>query len=346
MGASVATQKTRLRRGGALTEGTGKSRFRKLKKREVYGITRWIWSICRFLLIFGLGFVILYPLLQIFSKVFMPLEQYEDLSVIWIPKSLTLDNIRNALGYINFWESIANTLILCLSCAAIQIVVCSLTGYGFARFRFPFREPLFLLVILTIIVPSQVIFLPSFVQYRFFDFFGISRLLGLITGKEYTEFAVSLVDTRWSFWIPSMFGVGLRSGIFIYLFRQCFRNIPKELEEAAKIDGCGSIVTYLKVMLPNAKSSILTVFLFSLVWHWNEYILTRTFFPQKYQTLAVKLQGAIDAMVNDVSVRGNLPFVMGVTYASLLMFILPVLIIYIFTQRWFVEGVESSGIKG
>lgn len=318
----------------------------RIKKKKLYKMGQYVWAICRFLLIFGLGFVILYPLLQVISKVFMPTVQYQDLSVIWIPKSLTLDNIKNALEYLKFWPSLANTLILGLSCAAIQIIVCALTGYGFARFRFPLREPLFLLVILTIIIPTQIIFLPSFVQYRFFDFFGISRLLAMVTGKNYTEFAKNLIDTRWSFWIPSLFGVGLRSGIFIYLFRQCFRNIPKELEEAAKIDGCGSIKTFVRIMLPNAKSSILTVFLFSLVWHWNEYTLTRTFFPQNYQPLAVRLKLAVDGMVNDIATRTNLPFQMGVTYASVLLFILPVLIIYIFTQRWFVEGVESSGIKG
>lgn len=316
------------------------------RKKEFYGAARFLWSVCRFLLIFGLGFVILYPLLQILSKVFMPIDQYQDLSVIWIPKSLTFDNVKNALSYMNFWECLGNTLILCLSCGAIQIMVCSLTGYGFARFRFPLREPLFLLVILTIIVPTQIIFLPSFVQYRFFDFFGVSKLLGFITGKNYTEFAANLVDTRWSFWIPSLLGVGLRSGIFIYLFRQCFRNIPKELEEAAKIDGCGSVSTYVRIMLPNAKSSVLTVFLFSMVWHWNEYTLTRTFFPQKYQPLAVQLKLAIDGMMSDLATRTNLSFQMGVTYASVLLFILPVLMVYVFTQRWFVEGVESSGIKG
>lgn len=269
-----------------------------------------------------------------------------DLSVIWIPKSLTMDNIKNALNYMNFSQSFVDTMVLCLSCSLIQIVVCSLTGYGFARFRFPLREPLFLMVILTIVIPTQIIFLPSFVQYRFFDFFGIARVLAAVTGKSYTEFSANLIDTRWSFWIPSIFGVGIRSGIFIYLFRQCFRGIPKELEEAAKIDGCGSIKTYLKIMLPNAKSSILTVFLFSVVWHWNEYTLTRTFFPQKYQPLAVRLKLAIDSMVNDVATRTNLSFQMGVTYGAVLLFILPVLIIYIVAQRWFVEGVETSGIKG
>lgn len=341
---SVYTERLHMKgKEGAAGNGAVKRLFRK---KNLYGWSRRLWSVCRFLLIFGLGFVILYPLLQILSKVFMPTEQYQDLSVIWIPKSLTLDNLKNAVAHTNYWSALGNTLVLCLSCAAIQIVVCSMTGYGFARFRFRLREPLFLLVILSIIIPTQIIFLPSFVQYRFFDYLGVSRLLGLITGKSYTEFTTSLIDTRWSFWIPSLFGVGLRSGIFIYLFRQCFRNIPKELEEAAKIDGCGSITTYVRIMLPNAKSTTLTVFLFSMVWHWNEYTLTRTFFPQQHQPLAVMLNRAIDGMVDNYVLRLELAYQMGVVYAAVLLFILPILVVYIFAQRWFVEGVESSGIKG
>ena len=320
--------------------------LKRFHKKDFYGATRLVWSLCRTLLIFGLGFVIVYPMLEMISKSFMPISQYSDLSVIWIPKSFTLDNIKNALSYLNFWAALGNTLILCLGCGVLQIIVCSLTGYGFARFRFRLREPLFLMVILTIVIPTQVIFLPSFVQYRFFDFFGVSRVLGWITGRSYTDFAANLIDTRWSFFVPSFFGVGIRSGIFIYLFRQAFRNIPRELEEAAKIDGCGNLRIYLRVMLPNVKSSILTVFLFSLVWHWNEYTLTKTFFPQNYQPLASMLKIAVDRMFNELATRTDINFQMGVTYAGALLFILPVLLIYIFTQRWFVEGVESSGIKG
>lgn len=320
--------------------------LKRFHKKDFYGATRLVWSLCRTLLIFGLGFVIVYPMLEMISKSFMPISQYSDLSVIWIPKSFTLDNIKNALSYLDFWAALGNTLILCLGCGVLQIIVCSLTGYGFARFRFRLREPLFLMVILTIVIPTQVIFLPSFVQYRFFDFFGVSRVLGWITGRSYTDFAANLIDTRWSFFVPSFFGVGIRSGIFIYLFRQAFRNIPRELEEAAKIDGCGNLRIYLRVMLPNVKSSILTVFLFSLVWHWNEYTLTKTFFPQNYQPLASMLKIAVDRMFNELATRTDINFQMGVTYAGALLFILPVLLIYIFTQRWFVEGVESSGIKG
>ena len=323
-----------------------------MKKGKMFGrqrlhkLTRMLWSIARFFLIFGLSFVILFPLLQILSKAFMPIGQFLDTSVVWIPKSLTLNNVRSAMSFMEYGSGIWNSLVLCIGCAALQIFTCAMTGYGFARFRFRLREPLFLLVLLTIVIPTQIIFLPTYVQYRFFDFFGISRILGMVTGQDYTVFAKNLIDTRWTFWIPTFFGVGIRSGVFIYLFRQCFRNLPKELEESAKIDGCNPVMTYIKVMLPNAKSTILTVFLFSFVWHWNEYILVRTYLPQNYQPLALKLKLATELMHGNAVVRINVPAQMGITYAGALMFILPVLAIYIVAQKWFVEGVESSGIKG
>lgn len=305
-----------------------------------------LWSICRFLLIFGLGFVILYPLIQTISKAFMPVEQYNDLSVVWIPKSLTLDNIKNALEYMDFWNAFLESVILCVSCAALQLLSSALTGYGFARFKFKFREPLFLIVILTIIIPSQIIFLPTFMEYRFFDFFGLGRLIAAFTGESYVEYTFNLINTKWSFWIPSLLGVGIRSGLFIYIFRQAFRNIPTAIEEAAEIDGCGPIRMFFSVMLPNVKTSAVTVFLFSMVWHWNEYTLTRTFFPSSNQPLAVKLKTAIETMQASTDTMGNTSLQMGVSYASILLFLIPIVILYIFAQKHFVEGIETTGITG
>lgn len=310
---------------------------KKLTKHNITKITKIIWVICRFFLMFGLGFVILYPLLQTISKTFMPVNQYTDLSVIWIPKSFTMRNIYNAIDYIKYWTSLKDTVILSITCAILQIMTAAITGYGFARFRFKFREPLFLIVILSIIIPSQIIFLPNFVQYRFFDFFGLGRLVG------YTK---NLINDRLTFWIPSALGVGIRSGLFIYIFRQTFRNIPKELEEAAKIDGCGSWITFIKIMVPNAKAAIVTVFLFSVVWHWNEFTLARTFFPKAHQPLAVALAMGVETATTNLATKNDLIFQMSLSYASALIFLIPPMILYVFTQRLFVEGVESSGIKG
>lgn len=237
----------------------------------------------------------------------------------------------------NYWYALKESIILSVSCAVLQIITAAVTGYGFARFRFKLREPLFLLVILSIIIPSQIMFLPNYIQYRFFDFFGIGKLLG---------HTVKLIDTRYSFWLPSAMGVGIRSGLFIYIFRQAFRNIPKELEEAAKIDGCGNWITFIKVMVPNVKASIVTVFLFSIVWHWNEYALTRTYFPSKHQPLAVALAVSVETAKQNMATHTDTLFQMSLSYSGALLFLIPPMLLYIFTQRLFVEGVETSGIKG
>lgn len=329
-------------------------------KKKTIKAAKVMWSIIRFLLFFIIGFVIIYPLLQIISKAFMPVAQYSDPSVIWIPKSLTLTNIKAAMIGLDFWPTIGRTAILCLVCALLQVVMCAIIGYGFARFQFKLRGPLFALVILTIVVPTQLVFIPLMVQYRYFDFFGISHLLALFTGKEYTEYTTNLINSRFTFYLPSLLGVGIRSGLFIYIYRQFFRNIPKELGEAAMIDGCGPWRTFVRVMLPNAKASALTVFLFSIVWHWNETMMSNSFFSTGNKPLAVAVQSLADAYSNNsvtimetliekglyTASGRNLQAAQGMAYGSILLFLVPPLVLYIFTQRFFVEGVESSGIKG
>lgn len=330
----------------------------RIKKKKTVKAAKLAWSVVRFLLFFIIGFVIVYPLLQIISKAFMPVEQYSDPSVIWIPKSLTLTNIKAAKVGLDFWPTLGRTTVLCLSCAVIQVIMCAIVGYGFARFRFKLRKPLFTMVIVTIVIPTQLIFMPLMVQYRYFDYFGISRLIALFTGKAYTEYTANLINSRMTFYLPSLLGVGVRSGLFIYIYRQFFRNMPKELEEAAEIDGCGPWTTFVRVMLPNARASALTVFLFSIVWHWNETMMSNSFFSTGNKSLAVAVQALADAaksegLISSVVESGlytasgrNLQAAQGMAYGGVLLFLIPPLVLYLFTQRFFVEGVESSGIKG
>lgn len=329
-----------------------------IQKRKLFKTAAFFWSISRFCLIFVLGFIILYPLIQVLSKVLMPVEQYADPSVIWIPKSLTLTNIKAAIAALDFWPALGNTIVFCVGCALIQVVSSALVGYGFARFNFRFREPLFALVILTIVVPTQLVFIPQMVQYRFFDFFGLSHVIAWITGEPYTNYTINLIDSKMTFFLPSMLGVGVRSGLFIYIFRQAMRNLPKELEEAAKIDGCGPWTTFTRIMLPNAKSSAITVFLFSIVWHWNETMMSNSFFAKGNKPLAVAVQSLCDAyksenLISSIVSSGfyeatgrNLQAAQGIAYAAIFLFLIPPVILYVFTQRFFVEGVETSGIKG
>ena len=133
----------------------------------------------------------------------------------------------------------------------------------------------------------------------------------------------------------------------IFIFRQFFKGLPKELEDAAYLDGCGPLRTFVQVMIPNASSSFLTVFLFSVVWYWNDYYVSSTFFT-KNQTIALMLKNLSTLLSQqlfnnaDVSPREQIVWM----EAGCLISILPILIMYVFLQKYFTEGIERSGLVG
>ncbi len=222
-----------------------------------------VWSFLRFLILFGLCFVILYPLIFMISSAFRDPADMSDPTVMWIPRHLSLQPIRDVLKVLDCGPTLLNTLLLNIGCSLVQVVTCSLTGYGFARFKFKGKNLLFGIVIMMILVPSQIILIPQYMQFRYFDIFG---LIKLITGDTLT-----LTDTPWTMYLPALTANGIRAGLMILIFRQFFRGLPKELEDAAYLDGCGPLRTFAQIMVPNARSSFLTVFLFSVVWYWTAY---------------------------------------------------------------------------
>ncbi|MBP1572334.1 MAG: carbohydrate ABC transporter permease [Oscillospiraceae bacterium] len=306
------------------------------KNKRIIGA---VWPIFRFLIIFGLGFVILYPIIFMLSTAFRPSEQMSDPSIVWLPKSFTLKNIEETFEIMNFESTVLNTLKLNMIASLLQVVTCSITGYGFARFNFKAKGILFGLVIAMIIVPPQIITIPMYLQYAFFDLFGI---IPLITGDT-----VSLIDSGWPMYLPAMFANGIRAGLFILIFRQFFRGLPKELEDAAYLDGCGPLKTFIKVMVPNAKTSFLTVFLFSIVWYWNDFYVSSSFFTQN-ETVALMLKnlsGTLTYQLFNNQPPGIRAMIVWLESGCLLT-IAPILIMYIFLQRYFIEGIERSGLVG
>ncbi|MDY0064617.1 MAG: ABC transporter permease subunit, partial [Bacilli bacterium] len=175
-----------------------------------------------------------------------------------------------------------------------------------------------------------------------------------------TFFGIKLVFNTWSIFIMSMFGMGLRSSIFIFLFRQFFRNIPVELEESAEIDGAGVIRTFWSVMLPNARGAIITVGLFAFVWQYNDYYFAHLFrYERTMPLLTTKLaagSGNLSAvMVTSFShllqdlgdeIKDDPLFFGLVTNTAALLMMLPLLFAYFFVQRWFVESIERTGLTG
>ena len=293
-----------------------------------------VFPIFRFIILFGLGFVILYPLIYMVSCAFRERGDMNDPTIMWIPRHFTLDIMKETLDAMGFPNTLITTLFLNVGCALVQVASCAVTGYGFARFKFKGQKLLFAVVIMMILVPPQVIALPLYSRFRYF---GIG------------EFTVNLIDTPLTMYLPALTANGIRAGLMILIFRQFFKGLPREIEDAAYIDGCGPFRTFLQVMIPNASAAFLTVFLFSLVWYWNDYYVSATFFTDT-RTISLmlrsldtelkrKLFGTISA---EISPREQIVW----KEAGCLISITPLLIVYVFLQKHFIEGIERSGIVG
>lgn len=317
-----------------------------------------VWPIFRFLILFGLCFVILYPLIYMLSTAFRPNIQMTDPSIIWIPKSLTLNNMMDVWGIMKFGPTLLNTLKLNIVCSMLSVVVCAITGYGLARFNFKGKGICFAVVIMQIIVPPQITVIPLYLQWAFFKCFGLVKILyasGVTTflGKDISLSTydqapyVSLINNPVVMYAPAIFANGIKSGLFIFIFRQFFRGLPIELEDAAYLDGCGPLKTFIKIIVPNAASSFLTVFLFSIVWYWNDYYISSTFFNNN-STVALQLQklsGNLDNQLFNNAQVGTRKKIVWLESGCLLT-IAPVLIMYIFLQKYFTEGLARSGLTG
>ena len=294
------------------------------------------WPIFRFLILFGLGFVILTPLLFMISYGFREQIDMNDPTIIWIPRHLTLRVMKQTIDAMGLTQTknnpLVNTLVLNVGCSVCQVITCAITGYGFARFKFRGKNLLFGIVILMILVPTQIISIPLYSTFRNFLFGN-----------------VNLIDHMLVMYLPAMTANGIRAGLMIFIFRQFFRGLPKELEDAAYLDGCGPFMTFVRVMIPNAGASFLTVFLFSIVWYWNDSYVAGAFFTNT-KTISLVLKN-LDDILNieifhnanaNVSVREKIVWL----EAGCLISITPMLILYAFLQKHFTEGIERSGIVG
>lgn len=306
-------------------------------------LMHFIYAIFRAFLLIGLSYIVLYPVFRMLSKAFS--EDYASTATsVWIPEHVGMTNIKYAIDFLNYGEAFWSSVRISLGSAILQVISSAVVGYGFARFKFKGRNLLFALVVLTMIVPPQTYLVSLFMVYRKFDFFKLLAIPSLIAGKD---LSVNLIGTSWTMWIPAIFGVGLRGGLFIYIFRQFFTGMSKELEEAAYIDGCGPFGTFLRIMAPNALASGLVVFLFSLVWHWNDYFVTSSLFttPNKPRPLSLTLMSKWSELGNTFygSSDINTTYILN---ACALLVILPMIIVFAFTQRYFIESVDKVGVKG
>lgn len=309
-------------------------KFDSVAKDKLFGIGV---GAFRYLFLISVSYIIVFQLAYMISYAFRPSSEMYDASVVWVTKNWSLENFKVALSSLNYLKSFFITLVYQILSGLIQVITCAIPAYGFARFKFKGKNILFACVLITILVPQQMIAVPMSLNYSHFDFFGI---IGLVSRLFKTEIRPNLLETGFVFWLPSLFGAGLRSGLFIFIYQQFFRSLPKELEEAAALDGANAFSTFTRIIIPSSGVAMLTVTIFSIVWHWNDYYYSIIYFNENYP-LAVKLSQLTATLATSLTEDNR-----GVRMAGCLLFILPILILYVFLQRNFIKSIDRVGIVG
>ena len=308
-------------------------------------------AILRYTLLICLSYLILAPIL---SNIVTAVTHPADLglsSSIWIPLRFSTQNLHVSYIILNYAKTMPATLLYTTVVMILQVVCTLLAGYSFARLKFKGQGMLFACVIATILVPSQIIMLPQYLYFSDFRLFGLIPLYN--EGK-----GLNLLNQPAVVYILSALGMGLKSGLYIYIFRQTFRGLPKELEQAAYVDGAGFVRTFVRIVLPCAGPGLITVGTLSFVWNWNDTSFLSWFDPRNatnlmfmYLKRTSNMKQALDGVSSKVPgtytfLTDNILYQNAVNKTCALFVLIPLILLYLIVQRRFVQGVERSGIVG
>lgn len=285
-----------------------------------------IFTVGIFFLLIVFGFMYVYPLLYMVSYSFMSEQDVIDPLIKYIPTKVVLTNYIDALSTLNFWPNLGRSILVAVIPSILQCGACSLIAYALSRFKFKGKNILLVFVLLTFVVPQQVTMIPQVVL--------LSKL--------------KLIDTIFSYIILALFGQGIRSAIFILLFYSFFNQLPKSIEESAKIDGANAFSIFFLIAVPSALPAYILTFLLSFVWYYNETVLATLYLGTDMTTLTLQLEvfkSAYEAMINQSGQSGK-SINEAVYMAGTLLTILPLLVLYLITQKFFVEGIDQAGITG
>lgn len=270
------------------------------------------------------SYIYLNPILKMMVNMIMSTKDLIDPTITWIPSGIFLGQLKTAWDMMNYPQAFAVTLFVALCASVFHCISCGFAGYALARLTFPFKKLVFGLLLLAFIIPPQVIVLPTIIAY---------------TNLGLDNSILTLI-------IPSILGFGVKGALFVIIFRQFFMTQPKELEEAAKIDGATAVKFYFKVMLPLARPAILIVFLFSFVWTWND-----TYLPQMFLSDSSLLPLASETLQMDKVITSFVETQQISSYdagaikmAASFLVILPPLLLFLVFQKHFVESVERTGL--
>lgn len=261
-------------------------------------------------ILIAMGLLFFLPFFWLISTSLKELNQVFTQPPIWIPHPLRWQNYPEALGYFPFFLQLGNTLTIAISAVLLTLVSSTLVAYSFSRLKWPGRDPLFFLMLSTMMLPYQVTMIPLFVTFRQLGW--VNTLLPLI--------------------VPHAFGVPF----FIFMLRQFFLGLPRDLDDAATIDGCSEFGILWRIILPLSRAALATVALFQFLGSWNDFLGPLIYLndPSKY-TLSLGIQ----VFISTVGVQWG--WMMAVTTVLTV----PVVILFFFTQRTFIQGIALTGIK-
>ena len=283
-----------------------------------------------YLLLIGISFIFLYPILKMLSKSFMGLEDLMDPSVIWIPSKVVSSNYSKASEVLNFWKALGDSLKVGIWPTLCSVISSSLIGYGFAHFNFPGKKIWMAILIAVFLLPTMLMSIPTYVIFKNLNMLGSLK----------------------SYIYPALTGFGLRQSVFILIFYQFFKVIPRELSESAEMDGASELGIFIRIAIPMSIPAFIICMLYSFVWYWNETVLSTTYFQGNITTLQMALSN-FEHTYREMFPSGSIgigsaaeSFNQGVLFAGTILTILPLLLLYAFTQKWFVESADRSGIAG
>ena len=356
----------------------------KAKFLSFYFLKKVAITIFQLVLMIGISYIVIFPFISKITSSIMAPQDFIDVTVRLIPKNISFDIYAAIVKELGYLQALGNTFLLSFSAAVIQMLICSLIGYGFAKFKFRGRNLIFILVMITMIIPHQTLQHSMYLEFRNFDFLGIVRLLKgggiqifdwniMDLGEGVAEFfgkldvlpnqivigvdeygddivmqfkqtGVNIAKTYLPLILLSATGLAFKNGLYIFLLRQFFRGIPDELEESAYMDGCGTFRTFVQIILPLSIPMMVTVFLFAFCWQWTD-----DFYVGKIIETTASNTLLVD-LVGKVPPSLKLGYAGQTLYETAirntcgLMIIAPLVILYAFCQNFLVQGIEHSGI--
>ena len=331
----------------------GKLSFKERLKKKLKASNTWIKAVVhvlRFILMLGVSYVILFPFITKIAGSFMTIEDVVSPMVAIIPKTPTLENFRVIAVENHYFEALFNTTVLSLICALLQTLVACLVGYGLAKFKFKGNKIVMVTVVVTMIIPHIALSSAMSLQFKDFDLFRI--ITWNYKGPIEAIFGdtLHLTQSYWPLVILSATGLAFKNGLYIYLMRQFFKGVPDELEESAYVDGANTIRTFFQIIIPLSVPMMITIFLFSFSWQWTDEFYTGICFPTS-KSIDTYLMPNVVTVPLEVTTKYSNHAGWGLFQPMMLdtagiMAIAPLIIVYLFGQRYLVQGIERSGLVG